>query len=163
MPALFDVPGWSVPSDPVSTQRHSKKRRRAAGSEEQDLLRAAQANLDKLIDSFGEDDAGSSKKKTKTKPNKSASQPSRRDKPPSHKQTLAPTSDSTKAKRVKKKNAAHAAQSTNESERPPAAHKTVGLTSLQQSLRKSLDGAHFRSVPISVGIYYIDLSSDKGC
>ncbi|KAG6378874.1 methyltransferase-domain-containing protein [Boletus reticuloceps] len=170
MPALFDVPGWSVPSAPVSTQRHSKKRKRAASSEEQELLHSAQANLDKLIHSLGgsttlNDDAGDgpSNKKKKKKPNKPTPQPSHHDqrgkvrngphsqgKP--HKQAVPPATDpstaSTKAalpgKKAKKKNTKHVVQPTVTPEKSTAAQDTGSLTPLQRNLKKSLDGARFR-------------------
>ncbi|KAF8558827.1 hypothetical protein OG21DRAFT_1454778 [Imleria badia] len=171
MPALFDVPGWSVPSAPVSTQRQSKKRKRAASSEEQELLRNAQANLDKLIDSLGgsnDADDRPSKKRSKKKFNKPTSQPQ----PPHrdqhrrgegrdgvrpqgtpHKQTKAPvplavdsSTTSNKAalpsKKGKKKNAKHVVQPTDIPE--PSAVVQDNLTPLQQDLRKSLNGARFR-------------------
>lgn len=143
MPALFDVPGWSVPSAPVSTQRQSRKRKRAASSEEQDLLRTAQANLDKLIDSLGTGDGGSLKKKS----NKS----SHRDQHPKapgkpHNQSVTPVSvvdppTTSSKKNVKKQKKKQTVQPISTSE-----HSAAGLTSLQQSFKKSLDGARFRSV-----------------
>ncbi|KAH0840082.1 putative uracil phosphoribosyltransferase [Lanmaoa asiatica] len=169
MPALFDVPGWSVPSVPVSIQHHSKKRKRAASSEEQALLRTAQANLDKLVDSlggsaaFGKDAGdGSSKKKRKRKLNKPTSQPSHCDQrgedlhPPGklHRQAKAlvpsvdPPTASHKAalprKKAKKKNAEPVVQPTNVSEHYAGVQDTDGLTPLQRSFKKTLDGARFR-------------------
>lgn len=168
MPPLFNVPGWSVTSDPVSTQHHSKKRKRTASSEEQDLLRNAQANLDKLIDSLGGSD-GSSKKKRKRKLNEPTSQPSPSDQrrevlhPPgkSHSQakdavptTVDSPTTSGKAtlprKKAKTKNAKHVVQPTNTSEHSVVVQDTGGLTLLQRSLKKSLDGARFRFVLTSV-------------
>lgn len=173
MPALFDVPGWSVPSNPVSTQRQSKKRKHAASSEEQDLLRAAQVNLDKLIDSLGGNAAndagdGSSKKKRKKKPHKPTSQPSHSDqrredlhppgKPRSQAKAAVPTVDppttSNEAalprKKAKTKNAKHVVQPTKISEHSAIVQDTGSLTPLQRNLRKNLDGARFRFVPSSV-------------
>lgn len=169
MPALFDVPGWSVPSAPVSTQHQSKKRKRVAGSEEQELLRNAQANLDKLIDSLGgsADDAGdgSPKKKSKKKSNKPTPQPSYRDQ---HSEGLhaqgklrsqanasvpsavdPPTSTNKAAlpsKKAKKKNTKGVVQPTDTSEHSAAVRDTGSLTPLQRGLKKSLDGARFRFV-----------------
>lgn len=177
MPALFDVPGWSVPSAPVSTQRQSKKRKRAASSEEQDLLRTAQANLDKLIGSLGgSDDAGggSLKKKRKAKLDKPTSRSSHRDQrgkalhpPGKPRNQTVPVITSNEAalprKNVKKKKAKQVVQPTNISEHSVAVQATAGLTSLQQSLKKSLDGARFRFVLASVEIYRIDLSDDLDC
>lgn len=167
MPALFDVPGWSVPSAPVSTQQ-SKKRKRAAGSEEQELLRNAQANLDKLIDSLGgsADDAGdgSPKNKNKKKLNKPTSKPSHRDqhgeglhaqgKPHSQAKNSAPSAvdlstSANKAalpsKKAKKKNAKRVVQPT-DTPGHSAAVRDSSLTPLQRGLKKSLDGARFRFV-----------------
>lgn len=178
MPALFDVPGWSMPSDPISTQRQSKKRRRAASSEEQDLLRTAQANLDKLINSFegsaaSNDDAGdkSSKKKRNRKLNRPTSQPSHSDHrgddlhPPVKTRRQAknpvplvdPPTTSNKAdllrKKAKAKNAQREAQPTDRSEDSATVQDTGGLTPLQRNLKKSLDGARFRFVLTSVEIH----------
>ena len=176
MPALFDVPGWSVPSAPVPDQRQSKKRKRAAIPEEQDLLRTAQANFDRLIESLG-DDAGPSdstggislKKKTKTKHNKpQSSHDDQRKKslhPPGemHDQiatsvpSVNPPATSNKEvlprKNAKKKNGKQGVPPTSRSEPSVAVQDTAGLTSLQQSLRKGLDGARFRFVLPSVEIH----------
>ena len=180
MPALFDVPGWSVPSAPVSTQRQSKKRKHAASSEEQDLLRNAQVNLDKLIDSLGggADDAGdgpSSKKKKKKNVNKPTSQPSRRDqrgedlhphgKPHSWTKASVPsaedpsTTSNTAAlpsKKARKKNAKRVVQPTDIPKHSVAVQETGSLTPLQRSLRKSLDGARFRFVLECTEIHWAD-------
>jgi ribosomal RNA-processing protein 8 len=183
---MFDVPGWSVPSDPVSTQRQSKKRKHAASSEEQDLLRNAQVNLDKLVDSLGgsADNAGdgSSKKKKKKKINKPTSQPSHRNqrgeglqphgKP--HGQTKAsvpsaedPSTTSDKAawpsKKAKKKNTKRVVQPTDTPKHSAAVQDTGRLTPLQRSLRNSLDGARFRFVLEYTEIHWIDLFDDLDC
>lgn len=188
MPALFDVPGWSVPSAPVSTQRQSKKRKLAASSEEQELLRNAQANLDKLVDSLGgsfSDDAGdrSSKKKKKKKLNKptqeSKSQPPHRhqgplpqEKPHGQPEVPTPAVDSStnsekgalSSKRAKKKkHAKHVVQPTDTPEQSAVAQDTSSLTPLQQSLRKSLDGARFRFVFRFMEIQWVNLCHDLDC
>ena len=187
MPALFDVPGWSVPSAPVSTQPQSKKRKRTVSSEEQELLRNAQANFDKLIHSLGGNDDpndGLPKKKGTKKFNKPTSQPSHRDqhqrglgegregiRPQGnpHNQKKAPVSPavdpsttSNKAalssKKGKKKNAKHVVQHTDTPK--PSAVVQDSLTPLQQNLKKSLDGARFRFVPRSMEVHWVDLYAD---
>ncbi|KAG9317613.1 uracil phosphoribosyltransferase-domain-containing protein [Chiua virens] len=164
MSALFDVPGWSVPSAPVSTQCQPKKRKRAAASsEEQDLLRSAQVNLDKLVESLGgsagpsnDSGDGTSNKRTKSKKSPSrrvndqpqgGSRPQRRSKNKSKAvPTDAPSTSDKVAlpkKKAKKNVEQHVAQPTNAPEPSPAAD-TPGLTLLQRNLRKSLGGARFR-------------------
>ncbi|OCH90736.1 hypothetical protein OBBRIDRAFT_584527 [Obba rivulosa] len=58
--ALFDVPGWSVPSEPVAqaSSRNKKRKRPGAAPAEDDAnkMRAAQVNVEKLMEKL--DDAG---------------------------------------------------------------------------------------------------------
>lgn len=184
MPALFDVPGWSMPSAPVSTQRQSKKRKHAASSEEQDLLRNAQVNLDKLIDSLGgsADDAGDGSSRKKKKANKHTSRPSHRDqrgedlhpqgKP--HSQAKAsvhspedPPATSNKAAlpstKARKKNTKPVVQPKGTPEHSAISQDAGSLTPLQRSLRKSLDGARFRFVLEPMEIRWVDPSDDLDC
>lgn len=164
MPALFDVPGWSVgPSAPLPVQ--SKKRKRnTVNSEEQELLHNAQVNLDKLIGSLGgsADDASKKQKKKKTKHNKSASQPSQRDqhadrgprssgkarsqtKPSPNPPTTSDKKTTPPKKKAKKKDAKQPTASVPEHSQA-AVQDTDNLTPLQQTFKKSLDGARFRFV-----------------
>ncbi|TFY80820.1 hypothetical protein EWM64_g3198 [Hericium alpestre] len=69
--ALFEVPGWSVPSAPV-TDAHSKKRKRPT-NDDPNKIRSAEVNVEKLIQKLGKsadgaqsrEKGGQKKKKTK--------------------------------------------------------------------------------------------------
>ncbi len=69
--ALFDVPGWSVPSDaqPTSTA-NAKKRKRPSGAGV-DKLHAAEINLDKLMKQLDQPVGQDSKRKKKGSRNSS--------------------------------------------------------------------------------------------
>jgi hypothetical protein len=138
---LFEVPDWSVASEPV---RHSKKRKRPQKNEQQ--IHAAAINFDKIV------------KKLKTKP-QSAN-------PDSH----AVRVDKGSSERVqaegrdKKRKKMSAVQSVPPSPSSPSQKKlkkhdvsisssdgtTAELTALQQNMKRTLNGARFRYGTLSV-------------
>ena len=85
--ALFEVPGWSVPSAapmaPSSSSSHSKKRKRPTGDKHQDAdkISTAAANVEQLIAKLGSGADGeketpkNKKQKTKAKANPKAQEP----------------------------------------------------------------------------------------
>ncbi|KAF9247149.1 methyltransferase-domain-containing protein [Melanogaster broomeanus] len=166
---LFEVPGWSMPSEPVSTTQRPSKKRKRAGSQDLVQLRSAQVNIDKLINTLGrgtsshDDESRTLKKKKK---NKTTSRPSddqgREDPRPPKKHgkakppvtstvpTPAPNAGTLPNKKPKKKTSKtesvpQPTLSVN-SKPPSTARDTTGLTSLQRNMKKSLDGARFRLI-----------------
>ncbi|KAF8843193.1 hypothetical protein BDN67DRAFT_964848 [Paxillus ammoniavirescens] len=158
--ALFEVPGWSISSQPISTQHSSKKRKRAGSQDLQ--LRSAQVNLDKLINTLGD-----APKKNKKKSNQRTSQPSDHqagENPRALKkhgkakhsvaspvQTSTSNTDASPKKNAKKKKpkAESAPQSTlfeENSRLPNTTRGNTGLTALQRNMKESLDGARFRLI-----------------
>jgi ribosomal RNA-processing protein 8 len=175
--ALFEVPGWSISSQPISTQHPSRKRKRAGSQDLQ--LRSAQVNLDKLINTLGDrathHDGDAPKKKNK-KPNQRTSQPSDHqagENPRALKkhgkakhsvasavQTSTSNTGASPKKNAKKKKpkAESAPQPTlfeENSRLPTTARGNTGLTALQRNMKESLDGARFRSVSQSREICYL--------
>lgn len=71
--ALFEVPGWSVPSVPVQEAPKARKRKRSANADNSDeKIQTAQINVEKLLEKFNKDVAStpgeeSSKKKRRKK------------------------------------------------------------------------------------------------
>ncbi|KIJ70248.1 hypothetical protein HYDPIDRAFT_104934 [Hydnomerulius pinastri MD-312] len=169
--ALFEVPGWSMPSAPISAQTSSKKRKRP-GSQNSNLLHSAETNLDKLIETLGEgaganDGERHGTKKKKKKHDKLSSQPNNNQvrPPPTASKKLAaakdpgpsasptPTSNtdsSPKKKSKRKKSKATDVDRSGPSDQSPKAPKpaqnNTGLTSLQRNMKESLDGARFRLI-----------------
>ncbi|KAF9222074.1 hypothetical protein BS17DRAFT_796869 [Gyrodon lividus] len=171
--ALFEVPGWSMPSEPVSTQRPSKKRKRAGSQlEDLDQLRSAQVNFDRLINTFGDGtaphggDSRAPKKNNNKKLNKGTSQPSSvqaGEEPRASKKhgktkhsvasavpTPTPNTGAFLKKNVKKKTSKTegAAQPTSfeKNSKLTTTACDSGLTSLQRNMKESLDGARFRLI-----------------
>ncbi|KAG1753879.1 methyltransferase-domain-containing protein [Suillus paluster] len=162
--ALFEVPGWSVPTAPVSilAQSTSKKRKRPA-AQDADKMQSAEVNLDKLMQKLGsvgnrEDKQGPKKKKKKQE---------RTTRAPDTKGAHATSNKATEKvssphggsieqpvkgvsglrKKVKqKKSLKHDAGKPEQRPRnvSPAVDEVPGLTSLQKGMKESLDGARFR-------------------
>lgn len=173
---LFDVPGWTLPSEPApeSQTQTSKKRKRPVS--ETSRISTAEINFDKLMGKLKgksgaqNDAAGSSESKSKSKPVKEtrpkptkAKAQEDKKKTISHPKPLMPkekpsaTASASSPRPKKKVKVSHDAP---ESAQPPAAMEvqpsekvaapTETLTSLQKSMREKLDGARFRCVQILV-------------
>ncbi|GJE84964.1 methyltransferase-domain-containing protein [Phanerochaete sordida] len=66
--ALFEVPGWSVPTAPVPSGSNSRKRKRPAHESEakpDEKIHAAAVNVEKLLAKLGEGEGQQAKKKAK--------------------------------------------------------------------------------------------------
>ncbi|KAH7887886.1 putative uracil phosphoribosyltransferase [Phlebopus sp. FC_14] len=157
--ALFEVPGWSMPSPPVS----AKKRKRGHSLQNSDQLRAAEANVEKLIHSLdaGKNTPDAPNQKKKRKHDRGHSQ---LDKDLATSSAPLVTFPSVKLCRtengggasVNKKKRKGKPNSTVEEDRtgpslPRSKASTStqndndsGLTSLQKGMRVSLNGARFR-------------------
>ncbi|EGO01861.1 hypothetical protein SERLA73DRAFT_177408 [Serpula lacrymans var. lacrymans S7.3] len=161
--ALFEVPGWSLPSAPVtsSSQSTSKKRKRPA--DDGHKLESATVNLDKLMKTLeGKDSVSSqaSKKKKKTQKANVGGKQSRPSKESNMKQSSPvakstarqdiphnPDKDSRKGKKNKNKSKPDV---TVPPKKPSTkidvslSHDDSSLTTLQKGMKGSLDGARFR-------------------
>ncbi|KAL4075992.1 methyltransferase-domain-containing protein [Scleroderma yunnanense] len=160
--ALFQVPGWSVPSAPVPVHATSKKRKRRA-SQSPDDLQSAQANLEKLVKILGDNSSkGDSRRSKKKSSGKAESQQNdvdggrsqaRKGDPPTPKAPSSKDTSGASKKRNKKqkasKNSSSATASGLSGSTPKAsgfAHGNSGLTSMQKNMKESLDGARFRLI-----------------
>lgn len=169
--ALFQVPGWSMPTAPVSTlpQSISKKRKRPA-AQDVDKVQFAEVNLDKLMQKLGgirdhdsEDKQGPNKRKRKH--GKTSQGLDTKDgHAMSSKGKVKITSSlggssgvehsvkesSKPPKKMKQKKSKLDAGKPSSSEQQPRVSPAVdgvsGLTSLQKGMKNSLDGARFRYV-----------------
>ncbi|KAF8897406.1 ribosomal RNA-processing protein 8 [Infundibulicybe gibba] len=153
--SLFPVPGWSMTSNPIPTSKPvSKKRKRP--STNPDKLQSAEINLEKLVKKLKNDsttliDGREARDKTLPKNRKTKrSQETKnrteidRSKPASPKEehseknrTRTPSTTLAKRKSRKLQDEASVAE-------PQGA--ISGLTSLQQTMKQSLDGARFRII-----------------
>ncbi|KAI0291704.1 methyltransferase-domain-containing protein [Russula brevipes] len=155
--ALFDVPGWSIPDDPVAVT--SKKRKRAP-KRDSDKVQSATVNVEKLM-------AGLAASPVTESPHRGKNGRGRvstgGDRPPPQKrkrsnlQSPAPTAAAVQdngtrraSKKEKKKDrrktvpedTANASPPPSSSHPPPESRST--LTSLQHGMKQRLDGARFR-------------------
>jgi len=165
MAALFEVPGWSVPSKPVSDPSQNHKKRKRGQSGQTDKIQAASTNIEKLIEKLGsKSDAaeGQPKKKQKargnSKPSTSSPKPGsslqskRKPRVVEENETrpLSMPQDGDKAIFGKKKqkqrreSTGHDASEVGSSKKAKTGASDKGLTSLQENMKSSLDGARFR-------------------
>ncbi|KIL00275.1 hypothetical protein PAXRUDRAFT_821814 [Paxillus rubicundulus Ve08.2h10] len=152
--ALFQVPGWSVSSQPLSTTQRSSKKRKRAGSQDLGQLRSAQVNLDKLINTLGDRAAhhdGDVPNKNKNKPNQRTSQPSRKNPCASKKHgkatnSGAPPKKNANKKKTKAESTPQPASFERNSKFPTTTRGNTSLTALQRNMKESLDGARFRLI-----------------
>ncbi|KAL4241197.1 Ribosomal RNA-processing protein 8 [Abortiporus biennis] len=166
--ALFEVPGWIVPSAPVTTNK--KRKRPSAAGDSNEKIHSAQVNMDKLMSKLADSAHGTGdtpqKKKKKPKLKRTAtestneagsSSPVRETshkpiKPKnsgtkSHKETSeADPKSGQKQKGSKEKKKPADLQATEKSApKQKGKGKTEdGLTAMQASMKNSLDGARFR-------------------
>jgi ribosomal RNA-processing protein 8 len=162
--ALFDVPGWSIPDEPVAVT--SKKRKRAS-KQNFDKVQSAATNMERLMEQLAAGPAAENTRR-ELKEGKSRGVSADGDRPPEkkrrrvkrNKSQQSPTpvavqeDETNKASRKKRKNdkrtdrsgeKAAVALSPTETRLPPEARST-SLTSLQHGMKQSLDGARFRYV-----------------
>jgi ribosomal RNA-processing protein 8 len=155
-PPLFQVPGWSVGTEPVSSSssKKSKKRKRPHGLDApSEKLESVQVNLEKLMDTLDRGDSvkGPPKKKHKGKQRMVPSEGAADNKPA----TAAPSSDSVKAKtgdaRKPSKKPTKSLPASKEKGKSESQYLTKvsesedsNLTVLQNRMKKKLDGARFR-------------------
>lgn len=156
-PPLFEVPGWDVQMEPTpsSSSKNAKKRKRPHDNDAlPEKLESAQVNLEKLMDVFDRTDPIKRPPKKKHKGKKSAglSKGVADNKPPV---ATPPKASPEKAKPddvkklSKKKKETHTSpkeKGTPKPHHPPKVSDSedLGLTKLQNRMRKKLDGARFR-------------------
>ncbi|KAH9994079.1 methyltransferase-domain-containing protein [Russula compacta] len=155
--ALFDVPGWSIPGDPVAV---TSKRRKRTSKHDLDKVQSATVTIEKLMEQL--DAPGL----TAQKPRRGLNASAQGDQPASKKHKRAKGNQSqhspipttvlqdgsqgpSKKKRRKERskeetsgNRVTASLSPSSSHPPPESRST--LTSLQHGMKQSLDGARFR-------------------
>ena len=159
--ALFDVPGWSIPGEPVAVT--SKKRKRAS-KQNFDKVQSAATNVETLMEQLAaspaaentrhegktgdvsaDGDRAPKKKRRRVKRNKSQQFPTPAAVPEDETNK---TSRKTRKKDKRKEKSGEKATVTpspTETRPPPESHST-SLTSLQHRMKQSLDGARFRYV-----------------
>ncbi|KAI6134860.1 methyltransferase-domain-containing protein [Pisolithus croceorrhizus] len=156
--ALFDVPGWTVPTEPTPAQAGSKKRKRRQHSP--DDIQSAQANLDKLVRMLGHvppegDPRPLKKKKSRAKVSQGTLEPKKVEVPTPEvftpKDGVARSKTKTDRQHKGSKNSKSSATEKLDppdpsSERPLPVQEKSGLTPLQKHMKQNLGGAHFRLI-----------------
>ena len=157
-PHLFEVPGWSVPAEPSSSSpKKSKKRKRPHDNDgSSEKLESIQVNLEKLMDTL---ERGDSVKRPPRKKHKGKKSPGSSEGVADNKPTTATppkvSPEKAKPKDVKKPPVKPMGTQTTPKEKggpkpqhhdPPRVTDCVGpnLTTLQNRMKKKLDGARFR-------------------
>jgi len=150
---LFQVPGWSVSTEPASSSssKKSKKRKRP---HDHDALDGFESDLQKHIDALGRAIAAKQppKKKHKGKRSKDSSEgvadnkPTAATPPKASSKKAKPKDVRTPSKKSKGTHPAPKEKGTSEKHRHPkvADSEDPGLTTLQNGMKKKLDGARFR-------------------
>ncbi|CAL1701497.1 unnamed protein product [Somion occarium] len=163
--ALFEVPGWTVPSAPLPSASRKRKR----GAPDTDKVSAAEVNVEQLIAKIGtgQGHTDTPKKKQKTKGKQKAKEhgsASRNQPSPSSKAKGAKVVQHEDSKRVEvaASSSSSGKKSINQSKKnrktegsqttpkvAPETKKTKldtqsGLTAMQANMKHSLDGARFR-------------------
>lgn len=156
-PPLFEVPGWSVPTEPTpsSSSKKSKKRKRPhdpdASSEK---FESAQVNLEKLVDTLGKVD---SVKRPPKKRHKGKQLTDSSEGVADNRSTIVtPQTDfvgkaNTKDVKNPSKKPTEAQKKSKEKGKSKSQHATnvadsvdPSLTTFQKGMKKKLDGARFR-------------------
>jgi ribosomal RNA-processing protein 8 len=163
--ALFDVPGWSIPDEPVAV---SSKKRNRVSKQNIDKVQLATANMEKLMMQLAASPAAESTR-DELKEGKGEGVSADGDRPPekkrrrvkrnkSQQQSSAPAAvqedESHKASRMKGRKDRRketpgkevTGTSSPTESRPPPESRSTSLTSLQHGMKQSLDGARFRYV-----------------
>lgn len=162
--ALFDVPGWSIPNEPITVT--SKKRKRAS-KQNLDKVQSAATNVERLMEQLAASPAAEDTRH-ELKEGTSGGVSADGDRPPKKKRNRvrrnkfqpSPTpaavqEDETNKtsrrkrkkdkEREKEKSGENAAVTLSPTEtRPPPESRSTSLTSLQHDMKQSLDGARFR-------------------
>lgn len=148
---LFEVPGWSVPTEPSSSSssKKSRKRKRPHDNDASSgKLESTQVNLDKLMDTFDHPPKKKHKGKKSTgllasvADDKSTAVP-----PPKAPPVKAELRDTKKpSKQPKGTQTKPKEKGGSRLQYPPKVADSVdpNLTTLQNRMRKKLDGARFR-------------------
>lgn len=144
--ALFQVPGWSLDAQPVreDSQRTSKKRKRPV-AETKDLT-SAEVNIEKLMSTLSSSlNSGSTSKAAPEKyKKKRKSEVQLREPPPNpQKKRPAPVTLESSNPKPEKKVGKHQKQKGPADNSKKRGDPTT-LTSLQRTMKESLDGARFR-------------------
>ena len=161
--ALFDVPGWSIPNEPVTV---TSKRRKRASKQNLDKVQSAATNVERLMEQLAASPAAENMRH-ELKEDKSGGVSADGDRPPEKKrrrvkrkksqQSPTPaavqeneTNKASRKKRKKDKREENSGEKATvipptETRPPPESHST-SLTSLQHGMKQSLDGARFRYV-----------------
>lgn len=165
--ALFDVPGWSIPNEPVAVT--STKKRKRASKKNLDKVQSAASNVERLMEQLAASPAAeNTRHEHELKEGKSGGVSADGDRPPEkkrrrvkrNKSQQSPTpaavqEDETnkesrkkgKKDKRKEKSGEKATVTLSPTEpRPPPESRSTSLTSLQHGMKQSLDGARFRYV-----------------
>lgn len=164
--ALFDVPGWSVPDEPV---RVTPKKRRRTSKQTFDKVQSATVNLERLVEQLAASPAAENtrsdpkegksggvsadgdrpaKKRRRVKKNKSQQSPTPAITPAPQEDGTHEASRKKRKKDKRKETSGEKVTGTPSSleSRPPPPEPRSKLTSLQHGMKQSLDGARFRYV-----------------
>lgn len=152
-PPLFEVPGWSVSTEPVSpsSSKKSKKRKRPHDPNASEKLESAHVNLEKLMDTL---DRGKRPPRKKHKGKKSTDSSGVADNKPN---AITPQEISPEKAKIedaekpskKQKGRTHTVAKEKgkykaEHHPTPTVSEDPSLTTLQNQMKKKLDGARFR-------------------
>jgi hypothetical protein len=157
--ALFDVPGWSVPDEPVGV---TPKKRRRTHKQNFDKVQSATVNLERLVEQLAPSPAAENtrsdpkegksggvsadgdrpaKKRRRVKKNKSQQSPT----PATQDDGTHEASRKKRRKDKRKETSGEKVTATLSPLEPPPEPRST-LTSLQHGMKQSLDGARFRYV-----------------
>lgn len=158
--ALFDIPGWSVTTAPVTETSKTESKKRKRPSSESDRLQSAELNLEKLVKRLKGKPASNrdvvppreaktstgKKKEKKRGKNAGASEETKKtiSRPKPLKAAEKGSIPSPRANKKIKTN--HEATETASSTNITFVSQEAGLTARQQGMKQSLDGARFRCV-----------------
>jgi ribosomal RNA-processing protein 8 len=146
---LFEVPGWSMSTDPVKNATKSRKRKRSIehDDDEDDKLQAAQINLDKLMETLKGGDTNEKPKKKKQKSKKhdigNSSDPKNNKEKKGGKDDLS-SQKKPNDKKTKRKDESSIQTTAKLQKQADPSPGTKGLTKFQNRMKHSLDGARFR-------------------
>jgi len=155
-PPLFDIPGWSVPTEPSSSSSSKKSRKRKKPHDDDassGKLESAKVNLDKLMGTLDRADPVKRPPRKKHKGKKSAGSLEGATDNDSATAPPKPPPEKTERKDVKKPSKKPKGTQTTPKEKgrsrpqhPPKVADSAdpNLTTLQNRMKKKLDGARFR-------------------
>ncbi|KAN0126628.1 putative methyltransferase domain containing protein [Russula decolorans] len=158
--ALFDVPGWSVPNEPVAV---TPKKRKRTSKQNLDKVQSAATNVERLMEQLAASPAAENTRH-ELKEDKGGGVSADGDRPPEKKrrrvkrkksqQSPTPAAvqedETNKASRKERKkdkrneNSGEKATVISSTETRPTPESRSTLTSLQHGMKQSLDGARFR-------------------